>query len=482
MNLNSAIFSNTLQEIWPLLVGMGHFISAVSASVHIVLTKEDSKAATAWVGLVWLSPVFGVILYFILGINRIHRKAVATRPPSHIYEQRSSLTYSSPPTPDRLPCLAHLGGQLTGRPLTAGNQVTPLQNGDEAYPQMLQAIRDAQTSVALSSYIFDNDTAGSEFLCALAEARSKGVNIRVLVDATGARYSFPSITKPLQKLGIPSALFMPNLSLRKIGTMNLRSHRKILVTDGKTAFTGGLNIREGNLLKQNPKHPIQDLHFRFEGPVVGHIREAFIEDWAFTTSEVLTGEVWLPTLSPCGEILARGILDGPDENFEKILFTILGAISRAKKSIRIVTPYFLPDQTTSRMLSIAALSGIKVEVIIPEQNNIKFVEWATYSTLGSLLSHGVHIYLSKAPFDHSKLMIVDDYWAFMGSSNWDSRSFQLNFEFNIECYSDNLVSKLSEIFKTKLDKTRQLAISDIKSRRMGQKIRDGFVRLLSPYL
>lgn len=475
-------FHETIQDLWPALIGIGHFVSAMSASIHVVLTKEDSKAATAWVGLVWLSPVLGVILYFILGINRIHRKAIATRPPSSISGQRPPLDSTSTIAQDHLQCLAHLGGRLTGRPLTAGNQVIPLQNGDEAYPLMLKAIRGAQRSVALSSYIFDNDTAGKEFLEALADVRSKGVDIRVLVDATGARYSFPSITKPLKKLGIPSALFMPNLSLRKMGTINLRSHRKILLVDGKTAFTGGLNIREGNLLERNPQHPIQDLHFRFEGPVVSHIRDAFVEDWAFTTGEVLKGDVWLPSLTPCGNIMARGILDGPDENYEKILFTILGAVSRSKKSIRIVTPYFLPDQTTSRILSIAALSGVKVEVIIPEKNNIKFVEWATYSTLGSLLRHGVHIYMSKPPFDHSKLILVDDCWAFVGSSNWDSRSFQLNFEFNIECYSEALVSKLSEIFHEKLKNAREVSIHDIQNRRIGQKIRDGVVRLLSPYL
>jgi cardiolipin synthase len=308
------------------------------------------------------------------------------------------------------------------------------------------------------------------------------VDIRVLVDATGARYSFPSITKPLKKLGIRSALFMPNLSLRKMGTINLRSHRKILVVDGKTAFTGGLNIREGNLLARNPKHPIQDLHFCFEGPVVGHIRDAFIEDWAFTTGELLSGDTWLPELTPRGDILARGILDGPDENFEKILFTILGAASRAKKSIRIVTPYFLPDQTTTRILSIAAMSGVEIDVIIPAKNNIKFVEWATISTLSPLLRHGVRIHASNPPFDHSKLVLVDDEWAFVGSSNWDSRSFQLNFEFNIECYSEALNSQLNAIFNTKLKNASPVTLDAVQNRSAPKKIRDGVVRLLSPYL
>jgi cardiolipin synthase A/B len=482
MHTTFDLFFVTIRDLWPAMVGFGHFASAITASTHIVLTKEDSKSATGWVGLVWLSPVLGVVLYYILGINRIRRKAVATRPLTSQSKQKTQIAMPATLAGHHLEGLARLSGRLTGRQLTSGNRVTPLQNGDEAYPVMLKAIREARTTVALSSYIFDNDSAGQEFLQALGDARTRGVDIRVLVDATGARYSFPSITRPLKKLGIRSALFMPNLSLRKMGTMNLRSHRKILVVDGQTAFTGGLNIREGNLLQRNPKHPIQDLHFQFEGPVVGHIRDAFVEDWAFTTGETLSGDTWLPELTECGDISARGILDGPDENFEKILFTILGAASRAQKSIRIITPYFLPDQTTSRVLSIAALSGVEVDIIIPEKNNIKFVEWATFSTLEPLLRHGVRVHLSKPPFDHSKMVLVDDSWAFVGSSNWDSRSFQLNFEFNIECYSDVLVSKLDGVFKAKRDSSRPISLLDIQNRRTASKVRDGVVKLLSPYL
>lgn len=472
----------TLQDLWPQAVGFAHFLIAALTSLHVVLTKEDTKAASAWVGLVWLSPFLGAAVYYVLGINRIRRKALSARVGSTVVRETFILSRRGSVAASDFKELVTLGDHLSLRPLTDGNRIRPLANGDEAYPQMLSAIRQAETSVALSSYIFDNDSAGQEFLHALGDAHKRGIQIRVLVDATGARYSFPSITRPLRQLNIQSALFMPNSSLRKVGTINLRSHRKILVIDGKIAFTGGLNIREGNILERKPKHPIQDLHFRCDGPVVAHIRQAFIEDWAFTTGEVLSGTDWLPNLVSAGDILARGILDGPDENYEKILYTILGAMSRAKKTIRILTPYFLPDQSTIRMLSIAAMSGIEIDIIIPERNNIVFVQWATFATIGPLLRHGVRIHLSKPPFDHSKLVLVDDSWVFVGSANWDSRSLQLNFEFNVECYSESLSAEMQVIFRKKLTNSRLISWQELQDRPLPVKIRDGAVRLFAPYL
>ena len=482
MNAFIGSASELLHNMWPGLAAGVHILLAVTTSIHVVLTKEDTKAATAWVGLVWLSPFLGAAMYYVLGINRIRRKAVSIREGAAYSSGFLAHPPSKLPTETHFEALIALGERLSGRPLTSGNTVTPLINGDEAYPDMLRDIRNARTSISLSSYIFDNDSAGQRFLDALSEAHERGVHIRVLIDATGARYSFPSITKPLRQRGIKSALFMPNLSLKKMGTINLRSHRKLLVVDGRIGFTGGMNIREGNLLATSPRHPIQDLHFRCEGPIVRHIQEAFLEDWAFTTGEQLAGESWLPEQDSKGTVLARGILDGPDENYEKILFIILGAISRAKKSIRILTPYFLPDQTTIRMLSIAAMAGVEVDIVIPEENNILLVQWASMATVGPLLRHGVRIHLSKPPFDHSKLVLVDESWVFVGSANLDSRSLQLNFEFNIECYSPDLARDLSRIFTDKVRKSRNLTLSEVQGRALPTKVRDGVVRLLGPYL
>ncbi|MBM4252429.1 MAG: cardiolipin synthase [Deltaproteobacteria bacterium] len=464
-----------------------HLAVAIGASVHIVLTKEEPRAAVGWVGVVWLSPILGTLLYYILGINRIRRSAVSLMGRDNIsgldYAAVRQLDHVGLLTEPSIRRLAHVGNLVAGLPLLEGNQITPLINGDQAYPEMLKAIAGAQKSIMLSTYIFDNDDVGAKFVAALSQALTRGVEVRVLVDATGSRYSYPSIMKPLRRAGIRAARFMPNFQPTRIAAINLRSHRKILVIDGRLGFTGGMNIRQGNCIQERYPHPIQDLHFRVAGPVVAHLRQAFIEDWVFTTKERLTGEIWRPAITEQpGQVLARGILDGPDRDFEKILWTILGAIASAKHRIRIVTPYFLPDATTVRFLCVAAMSGIEVEIILPAKNNIKPVHWAAMATLPPLLEKGCRVYLSEAPFDHSKVMLVDDAWSMIGSANWDARSLRLNFEFNVECFSGGLAAGLHAIFESKLARSQPLTLDQLIRRPTAAKIRDGVVRLAAPYL
>jgi len=479
------LFHDLLMRI-DVLVAL-HFAVAIGASVHIVLTKEEPRAAVGWVGVVWLSPILGTLLYYILGINRIRRSAVSLMGRDNIsgldYAAVRQLDHVGLLTEPSMRQLAHVGNLVVGLPLLEGNQITPLINGDQAYPEMLRAIASAQKSIMLSTYIFDNDAIGTKFVTALSHALKRGVEVRVLVDATGSRYSYPSIMEPLRRAGIRAARFMPNFQPTRIAAINLRSHRKIMVIDGSVGFTGGMNIRQGNCINENYRHPIQDLHFKVSGPVVAHLRQAFIEDWVFTTKERLTDDIWRPTLTEqTGQVLARGILDGPDRDFEKILWTILGAIASARHRIRIITPYFLPDATTVRFLCVAALSGIEVEIILPAENNIKPVQWASMATLSPLLEKGCRVYLSQPPFDHSKVMLVDDAWSMIGSANWDARSLRLNFEFNVECFCSQFAADMHTVFEEKLARSRPLTLEHLRRRSTLAKVRDGVVRLASPYL
>ncbi len=475
-----------LTGIWPEVAVAVHTLVALIASSHAVLTKDDSKVAVGWIGTIWLSPLLGALLYYAFGINRIRRRAITVmgRPEKDVVDQERGaklLAEAGVDGANLLP-LIHLGDGVGGLPMTRGNKIEPLVNGDQAFPAMLEAIRGARRSIMMSSYIFDNDDAGKEFVKALGDAKERGVEVRVLVDATGSRYSFPSIVLPLKRVGVRVARFMPNFRLRRVSAFNLRSHRKILVVDGKVGFTGGINIREANYLVRPHRKPIQDLHFRIEGPVVAHLRQAFVEDWIFTTKEALTGDAWATEEATVGEVLARGVLDGPDKDFEKTLWTLLGAVAAARTSIKIVTPYFLPEPTMIRFLSVAALSGISVDIVLPEDNNIILVQWASIGTVAPLLKQNCRIYLSPPPFDHSKMMIVDDAWVFLGSANWDARSLRLNFEFNIECFSKKLATSLGEIFEKKRAGARRLTLHEVETRSFPRKLRDAVTRLLAPYL
>ena len=480
-----------LATYWPLFLAAADLLGAVLASLHALLKKRETHSVIGWVGLIWLAPFIGWLLYFCFGINRIQRRGCEV---SH--KLQDVLQQIRIPVPAtvlqeieevktehlQFKQINETVEKLTHRPLLPKNNIQPLINGDQAYPAMLQAIAGAQKSISLVSYIFDNDRAGQQFIEALEQAHRRGVAVRVLIDGVGARYSRPSSARELQRRGVPCHTFLPTLVPRFTAYANLRNHRKIMVVDGTTGFTGGMNIREGCLLDQPSKHPVQDLHFCFSGPVVTHLQEAFLTDWAFTTGEILQGETWLPVPPFDGQVLARGITDGPDEDFERLLMTILAAISIARQRVVIVTPYFLPDPTMIRALTLAVLRGVEVDIMVPRKNNIRLVQWASSHPLKQVMEGGCNVYCTEPPFDHSKLLLVDDAWSLVGSTNLDPRSLRLNFEFNVECYSPELVSDLWKIVQAKRKQATHLRVQDLTDRHVALRLRDGIARLMTPYL
>jgi cardiolipin synthase len=308
------------------------------------------------------------------------------------------------------------------------------------------------------------------------------VEVRVIVDDIGARYTWPSIARKLKAAHIPLARFLPTLVFTWSAYANLRTHRKLLIVDGRIGFTGGMNIREEHAHQFQSKHFTEDLHFRIEGPVVAHLMEVFADDWAYCTDEVLQGEKWFPQLDAVGDIFARGISAGPDGDYDKLHLTLLGAVSCAQQSISIVTPYFLPDEPLMTALNVAALRGVEVNVILPENNNLTLVKWASTAQLWQVLEHGCRVWMTTGDFDHTKLMIVDGAWSFFGSANWDTRSLRLNFEFNVECYNEALAERLGRVASDKLAKARQITLAEVDGRKLPVRLRDGVARLLTPYL
>ncbi len=475
---------------WPHIAAGLNMILALLASGHAVLSKRDTRATIGWVGVIWLAPLLGTLLYVWLGINRIERLARSLRADRPHLESPAGLSEGSTEIPDQacslagthLQPLARLVRDVTRRPLWGGNRVTPLINGDQAFPAMLQAIDEASRSITLTTYLFDHDATGKRFVEALRRAMSRHVAVRVLVDYVGAHYTWQPIPRQLRRAGIPYAQFLPTLIPWRLQYSNLRSHRKILVVDGRIGFTGGMNIHAGNCLAQQPRHGVQDLHFRLVGPVVAQLQGVFADDWAFCTDELLQGEPWFSAVEPDGPVLARGISDGPDDDFETLRLTLLGAIACAQSSLLIVTPYFLPDSSLIAALNVAVLRGVQVDLVLPQKNDQALVQWATTALLWQVLHRGCRIWLSPPPFDHTKLMVVDGLWTLLGSANWDPRSLRLNFEFNVECYDQELATSLTELVRSKIQQSQPLSLADVDGRSLPKRLRDGVARLLSPYL
>jgi len=477
--------------LWPHVLATAILAINVIASAHAILVKRDTRSTIGWVGLIWLSPVFGAIAYAVLGVNRIRSRASQLRS-----GQARVLHELHAAVPDKarleaaighenapLRSLATLVGEVTDRPLVDGNLIEPLTGGDEAYPRMLEAIDRARRSIGLASYIFDNDPTGRIFTDALARAVARGVEVRVLIDGIGSSYTFPSIVGVLARKGVRVERFLPTTVPFYFPYANLRNHRKIMVVDAAVGFTGGLNIRDGCWLAHEPRHPVRDTHFELRGPIVAQLLEVFTEDWAFAAEETLSGPAWEPALTAAGTALARGIRFGPDDpDIGRIKLVLVGALAAAQKSVRIMTPYFLPDDAVCQALDVAAMRGVRVDIVLPEENNLALVGWASTALLWQVLGKGCHVWLSPPPFEHTKLMTVDAAWALFGSGNWDDRSMRLNFEFNVETYDRGLAARLDQRIADVIARSRPKTLAEVDGRSLPVRLRDGIARLFSPYL
>lgn len=479
------------------------FVVQVAASavvtLHVLLRRRQPASAAAWIGLAWLAPFVGAALYAALGVNRIERRALRMH--------RRQMEAPGQPAcsairPVHLVPLSRAAARLTGRPLLAGNEVTALENGDEAYPAMLAAIRAARHSVALATYIFQNDAVGREFIAALAAARARGVAVRVLIDGVGGGWLHCGAARALRREGVACARFLHSLLPWRMPVLNLRNHKKLLIVDGATGFTGGLNIAADYLdapaiprrrpmrlpriprLRLRRRRAIRDTHFRLRGPVVAQMMAAFADDWHFASGEALEGEAWFPDSAATpvagAGAMARVATSGPDHDLERIKLLVMSAVGAARRRVRIVTPYFLPDEALSTALALAALRGVRVEIIVSQMTDHPLVDWAMPDGLAALSLAGCEVQWTEPPFDHSKLLTVDGQWCLIGSSNMDMRSLRLNFELNVELLDPAVTAAVDAMIE---ETPRHPATPhDLFGRSVARRLRDATARLLLPYL
>ncbi|GAB2521699.1 MULTISPECIES: phosphatidylserine/phosphatidylglycerophosphate/cardiolipin synthase family protein [unclassified Simplicispira] len=467
------------------LLSSVHIALALAVTLHALMKKEEVHKAVSWIGLAWLAPFGGAFAYWLLGINRIGRTGVALglrQAWNSDGDAAEAFAVSFDAVDAVLAGVARVGQQVTGKPLLGGNSVQPLTDGDNAYPAMLAAMDAAEHSITLQTYIFHNDKAGQAFVEALARAHARGVQVRVLVDAVGARYRPTGVLRRLRNLDIPCASFLRPSITRLLSHVNLRNHRKILVVDGEVGFTGGMNISANHWFSTQPSTPVHCLHFEVRGPVVTDMQRAFATDWAFTTRERLQGAPWFAPPVPRGSLLARGVTDGPDADIDHMRQVILGSLAAARQRVRIVTPYFLPDEVVLSTLQTTALRGVAVDIVLPARSNLPLLDWAMRPQCDELLAAGCRIHLTPPPFDHGKLFVVDDDWALIGSTNWDARSLRLNFEYNLECYDEALVAALDPLIDGRIAQATLLDADTLARQSLPARLRNRLVWLLSPYL
>lgn len=471
-------------------VGILAGVISVASSWHALLYKREPRAALAWIAVCLMLPIGGALFYFIFGINRVRTRAQELRLGSPFrfeipYERgwdapRPPL--STPPVPEEFAELARISVAVVRAPLVGGNRIEVLHNGERAFPAMLAAIEDARNHVFLSTYIFETSRTGRQFIDALSRARQRGVDVRVIVDGIGSWYSRPRAVHLLQELSVPASLFLPPRLLPPEIHINLRNHRKILVADGEVAFTGGMNIGDRHLA-ENPANPdrVIDVHFRLTGPVVNRMERVFLEDWHFVTGGDGSPRQSDPAPSET-DAICQVIADGPNEDLDALAAVLTAATGSARHRISIVTPYFLPPAQVVSALQAAALRGVEVSVILPSRNNLPYVHWATRNMLWEVLQRGVRVFYQPPPFAHTKLFLVDDHYAQIGSANWDPRSLRLNFELAVEVYSKPFVEDLSRHVESLRQSSREISLADVDARKLLPRTRDALAWLCSPYL
>ncbi|HEX4028113.1 MAG TPA: phospholipase D-like domain-containing protein [Rhizomicrobium sp.] len=449
-------------------------------TIDVLLKKSDVRGALGWIGAVWFAPILGSLLYYLFGINRVTRRALKL---NRLHEKQATPPEAvTPRAAAHIALLSQVSARVTQNPLTGGNAFAVLEGGDKAYPEMLAAIRAAKHCIAMSSYIFRDDAAGQEFAQALIEAVKRGVAVRVLLDSVGAGYIHPEIFYRMQRGGVKAARFLHTWLPWRMPFLNMRNHRKILVADGALAFMGGLNIGAENSARLSGARQIRDVHFRVEGPVVRVVMDAFARDWTFTTDETLDGDCWWPDLKPVGEACARGLRSGPDADIYRLELILGAALNLAQSHVRIITPYFLPDPRLQFAIQQAGLRGVKVEIVLPGQSNQWIMQWAMRGHLRFFRYIRATVITTPPPFDHTKLCTVDGEWSLIGSSNWDARSFRLNFEFDLEVTDRKLTAELDALIDARIATGTVLTADMLAAEPLWKRLRNAAARLWMPYL
>ena len=460
-----------------------HIVMAVLASGHALLNKMDSRAAFGWIALCIILPLMGPILYLIFGINRVN--SAARRHYVIKLHKDSTETVTEPPGTHFRP-LSTVGEKLVQKGLTSCDDVDILQNGEALYPAMLEAIAEARHHVLLYTYIFDRDETGLRFVDALAAAMERGLEVKVIVDGMGEwNGGLRRIGSLLRRRGIPFTRFNQITLLPPALNINLRSHRKMLIVDNRYAFTGGSNIGDRHLAdRENNAHRVLDIHFRLQGRIVDELEWAFRRDWHYCKGN-------RSPLSPFkhsnpnrldAPVWTRLVLDGPNKSLDRLNDLMLGVISAARTRVWIMTPYFLPTLDLIGALTAAQLRGVDVQILLPGLNNIKPAHWASRNILRQVLESDIQVAYQPGPFVHAKLLLVDEQYSLVGSTNMDPRSLRLNYELGVELFSADINRQLCEYFSARRAIASPITRAEIDSRALPERLRDSIAWLFSPYL
>ena len=465
------------------LVSTFEVVYLAALCIVLALEKRSPAATIAWILGLSLLPWVGLVFYVFFGPRRLTRKRMRH---SHSSAQvRKELAAERARDPGQLVVpirvqLATLAMRSSGAVVSTARDIEVLGSGKACFDAIEEAIRAARHHVHLEYYILEEDRTGARIRDALVERAKAGVHVRLLVDDVGTTLS-RRFLRPLREAGVGFATFNPILLPSLVSRINLRNHRKIMIVDGRVGFLGGINIGDEYDESISKREAFRDTHLRIEGEAVRELQLTFLEDWHFSTSELIRDKGLFPPRSDDEHDVVVVVPSGPDQEWESIKQVYFTAITQADEQIQLTTPYFVPDDAMRVALAAAALRGVKVELIVPRRSDSRVVTAASRSYFDELLRAGMQLY-EYPKMLHAKTMVVDRKIALVGSANLDNRSFRLNFEISAVFYNERAVAELRRLFEQDKHKCRHITLKSRSRMPFQSRLAEASARLLSPLL
>lgn len=468
-----------------------YLITVFSICLMIVFENRNPVKTLAWLLVILFVPVAGLIIYIVFGRNYRKQKIFSRKSQADSVRLEASAKRQEVMLPLMLAeeseavrskeHLIHLMLRNNNSLLTLDNRIELLVNGSSTFPAMLDAIRSAEEFIHLEFYRIEPDNLGMQFSDLMKLKARQGVKVRVIFDDVGSWNLRKPYLREMRAAGVQIFPYMPVRFPSFSSRINYRNHRKILVVDGKVGFVGGLNIADKYLSGLPGLGPWVDTHLRLEGEAVAALDRVFIADWDFVSGEELHPDSTMEQVARTGKrCLVQVASSGPDTDWATIMQVYFSAISTAKSSIYLTSPYFSPDESLLTALKTAGLSGVDVRMIFPRYGDSILASWNTRSYITELLEAGVRIFLYGDGFIHSKYLLVDNVFSSVGSPNVDVRSFDLDFEVTALIYDDDFGARLGALFAEDLKHCSEVILSEWVKRKRTERHKESLARIFGP--
>jgi len=456
---------------------------------YLLLQNRPPEQTSTWALTIFFIPIIGLFLYYNFGRNYrknkvFSRKALFDQQQLHkfSYEQRMDVDHADfegHGSIDRKKSIIKLLLNNSKSILTMDNNVALLSNGEETFNSIVQELKEAQDHIHFEFYIFLEDNIGSVIRNILLEKARKGVKVRFMYDGLGSMDLSKDFISRMEEAGAEVYAFSPVRFPYFANYINYRNHRKIIVIDGKVGYVGGINIADRYKDGHSALGIWRDTHLRLEGSSVHSLQAVFLNDWHYVSNKEVTDDQYFPYHPMAEKVPVQITSSGPDSDWESIMQAYFKAITTANDSVAIITPYFMPPTSIITALKTAALSGVDVKVILPAMSDVPFLLYSSFSFVQELLEAGVAVFLYQNGFNHSKIIIVDDVIASVGSANLDRRSFEKNLEINAMIYNKEFARELREKFEEDLANSEEVNLATFSQRSLSTRLTESIARVFS---